>query len=113
VSDSHPPHSEDEYAPTDYPSKNAVRLLRPRRSFAGPIIVFVGVGLVAAYGISRLDKPKPQPETEAPAPPKQQERLTEQQAEPPEPFKSLVLDAAQSYLATGGRPAATTAGRSR
>jgi hypothetical protein len=107
---------EDEYEPDDYPSPTAAKLLRPgRRRFVVPIIVFAGVPLLAAYGISRLEKSKPQPEIEAPASPKQQERMVEQPAEPvppTEPFKSLVLDAAQSYLAAGGRPVATTAGRS-
>jgi hypothetical protein len=118
VSGPQPPFSEDdEYAPDDYSLLSAATLLQPpRRVFAGPIIVFAGVALLAAFAIGRLDKPKPQPEIEAPAPPKQQERMTEQQTEPTqpaEPFKSLVLDAAQSYLTTGGRPAMTTAGRSR
>jgi hypothetical protein len=105
---------ENEYEPDDYPSPTAAKLLRPsRRAFVVPVIVFVGVALLASYGISRMEKPKPQPEIEAPASPKQQERMTEQQAEPAPPFKSLVLDAAQSYLAGGGHPAATTTGRSR
>jgi hypothetical protein len=117
VSDPQPPPTEaEEYQPDDYPSPAAAKLLRPpRRSLAAPIIVFAGVGLLAAFAVSRPDGPKPQPDIEVAAPPKQQERMTEQQTEPAppaEPFKSLVLDAAQSYLATGGRPAAT-AGRSR
>jgi hypothetical protein len=107
---------DDEYEPDDYPSPAAAKLLRPpRRSFAAPILVFAGVAMLAAFAVSRPDKPKPQPEIEAAAPPKEQQRMTEQQtqpAPPAEPFKSLVLDAAQSYLATGGRTAATV-GRSR
>jgi hypothetical protein len=105
--------ADGEYA-ADYPSKSTVRLLQLRRSLVGPIIVFVGVALLAAFAVTRLDKTKPQPEIEVPAPPKQPDGMTEQQAptEPTDPFKSLVLDVAQLYLATGRLPAATT-GRSR
>jgi hypothetical protein len=47
VSGPEPPFSEDdEYAPDDYSSLSAARLLRPpRRSFVGPIIVFAGIAL--------------------------------------------------------------------
>jgi hypothetical protein len=103
-----PPSEEDEYEPDDYRSLTAAKLLRPSRlAFAGPILVFVVVALLAAFAISRLDKPKPQAEIEAPAPAKQPDRMIEQQAEPTEPtepFKSFVLDTAQSYLATGTLP---------
>ena len=53
-----PPSENDEYAPDEYalpPAAN--RLLRPRRSYVAPIIIFIVFGVVAllvAIGISRL-----------------------------------------------------------
>jgi hypothetical protein len=95
-------HSQAEY---DTSSRSAARLLRPRRSFARPVIAFGVVALLIAIGFSRLspvDQLKPRPQNEAPVPPKRPDRLlAEQPVEATEPFKSLVLDAARSYLATG------------
>jgi hypothetical protein len=104
----------DEYAPDDYASsRSATRLLRPRRSFARPVlafVVFVAVALLVAIGISRLgpdNLAELSPQDETSPPPKRPDRFPEQPVEPAEPFKSLVLDAAQSYLATGRLPVAT------
>lgn len=113
--DTQPPLSENhEYEPDEQAlSPGAAGLLRPRRSFVGPVIVFGIVALLVAIGFSRLgpvEQPKPHPQNEAPLPPKQQDPLPEQPVVPTEPFKSLVLDAAQSYLATGRLPVATTTG---
>jgi hypothetical protein len=107
--DTQPPLSENhEYAPDDYASsRSATGLLRPRRSFARPVlvfVVFVAVALLVVIGISRLgpdNLPKLSPQDETAPPPKRPDRFSEQPVEPPEPFKSLVLDAARSYLATG------------
>ena len=108
------PSENDEYAPDGYaPSRSATRLLRPRRSFARPVlgfVVFVAVALLVAIGISRLgpdNLAKLSPQDETAPPPKRPDRFSEQPIEPPEPFKSLVLDAAQSYIATGRLPVAT------
>ena len=108
-----PPSENDEYAPDEYalpPAAN--RLLRPRRSYVAPIIIFIVFGVVAllvAIGISRLGPIEQRPilQSEAPPPPTQPERFSEQPVEPIDPFKSLVLDTAQSYLATGSLPVAT------
>ena len=105
-------HSQAEY---DTSSRSAVRLLRPRRSFARPVIIFIVFAVVAwlvAIGISRLDPdslPKLSPQDETEPPPKRPDRFAEQPVEPPEPFKSLVLDAARSYLDSGpsAKPAPT------
>jgi hypothetical protein len=88
------------------------RFLRaaPRlRSFVVPILVFGFTALLAAIGISKLksvEQPKPprQIEAQAPPPPKQNSPRPEEPAKPVErvePFRSLALDAAQSYIATG------------
>ena len=53
--------------------------------------------LLVAIGVSRIIPL--QTEDESPAPLKRPDRLTPDQ--PVAPFKSLVLDAAQSYLVTG------------
>jgi hypothetical protein len=45
---------------------------------------------------------------EATPPPKRPDRFSEQPIELPEPFKSLVLDAAKSYLVTERSPLATS-----
>jgi hypothetical protein len=104
----------DEYEPYDY-------VLPPRapkpwwlcRSFVVPVMVFGITALLAAIGISRLGpieqpKPLPQNEAQAPLPPKQQDDpLPDEPVKPIESFKSLVLDAAQSYFATGALPVAT------
>jgi hypothetical protein len=115
--DTQSPLSENhEYAPDDYASsRSATRLLRPRRSFARPVIIFIVFAVVAwlvAIGISRLDPdslPKLSPQDETEPPPKRPDRFSEQPVEPPEPFKSLVLDAARSYLDSGpsAKPAPT------
>jgi hypothetical protein len=98
-------------AEDDASSRSAARLLQPRRSYGLPLIVFGVVALLIAIGISRLG-PVDQL-NEAPVPPKRPDRfLPEQPVEPTEPFKSLVLDAAQSFMAAGRLPVATTAGPS-
>jgi hypothetical protein len=108
-----PLSEDDEYAPDEYGLPPAAsRLLRPRRSYVAPIVIFFAFGAVAllvAIGISRLGpvQQKPLLQNEAPPPPKQPDRLSEQPVQPIEPFKSLVLDTAQSYLATGSLPLAT------
>jgi hypothetical protein len=88
-------------------SRRATRLLRPRRLFARPLIAFGVVALLVAIAVSRLG-PVDQTQNEAPVPPKRPDRfLPEQPIEPTEPFKSLVLDVAQSYMATGRLPLVT------
>jgi hypothetical protein len=124
--DTQRPLSENpEYGPDEQASSQAAaRLLRPRRSFVRPVITFGILALLVAIGVSRLgplDQPKPQPQTEVPVrtPPEKQhidssnelkssldDPSPEQPSKPAEPFKSLVLDAAQSYLATGSLPVA-------
>jgi hypothetical protein len=95
--------------------------------FGVPVMVFGITALLAAYGINGIEpveqpKLRPQPQTEAaddPATPKQQETRSvevtslehpspEQPVEPPKSFKSLVMDAAQSYLAAGRLPVMTS-----
>ncbi len=111
--DTQPPLSaNDEYGLDEQGlSLSAARLLRPRRSLVRPVLVlvaFVGVAVLVAIGVSRLpvEKPNSSPQNEAQPPPKQQDTLPEQPVEPTEPFKSLILDTAQSYLATGRLPVA-------
>ena len=104
----------DQYAPDEYalpPAAN--RLLRPRRSYAAPVKMFIAFGscplCFVTIGISRLgpiEKLRPSVQDEASSPPKRLDSLSEQPVEPIEPFKSLVLDSAQSYLATGTLPMA-------
>jgi hypothetical protein len=107
-------------------SSPTAKLLRPSRLrlFGVPVMVFGITALFAAYGINGIEQPKlrPQPQSKAaddPATPKQQESRSaevtslehpspEQPVEPPEPFKSLVLDAAQSYLVAGRLPVVTS-----
>ena len=89
-------------------SRKTARLLRPRRSYGRPLIVLGVVALlvvISQSGIVPVDQFKLQTQNESPAPPKRPDRLTPEQ--PDEPFKSLVLDAAQSYLVTGTLPIAT------
>ena len=102
-----PPLGNDEYAPDETalpPAAN--RLLRPRRSFVAPVVIFIAAFGVAAsltaIGISRLDpiELRPSLQDEASAPQKQPDRFSEHPVEPTEPLKSLVLDAARSYMAT-------------
>jgi hypothetical protein len=98
-----PPLENDEYAPDEIalpPAANT--LLRPRRSFVAPILIFMAFGITAALtaiGINRLDHPNnsptPTPQDERAPVVKQPDRFSEQSTEP---LKSLVLDAAQSYL---------------
>jgi hypothetical protein len=96
------------------------RFLRagPRlRLFVLPLLVFGVTALLAAIGINKLksvEQPKPpvQIEAQAPPPPKQNSPRPEEPVKPverAEPFRSLALDAAQSYLATGSRPRLTMA----
>jgi hypothetical protein len=85
-------------------------LLRPRRSIVGPLLAIGTVTLLVAIGFSGLDpveQPRPDSQNEAPQPRKQPDRLPHQIAEPAEPFKSFVMDAAQSYLTAGRLPVAT------
>jgi hypothetical protein len=96
---------------------NAANLLRPRRSFVRPLLVFVSliaVALMVVIGIGRLrqvEQPKPPAQNESPPQPQQPDVLPEQASEPAaEPFKSFVLDAAQLYLATGRLSVVTTMG---
>jgi hypothetical protein len=89
-------------------SRKAAKLLRPRRSYGRPLFVLGVFALLVAIsqsGIVPVDQFKLQTPNERPAPPKRPDRLIAEQ--PVEPFKSLVLDAAQSYLATGRQPIAT------
>jgi hypothetical protein len=78
-----------------------------------PVVVFIAFGVVVllvAVGISRLtpiDQLRPTLGDEATQPPKRSDRFSEQPIELPEPFKSLVLDAAKSYLVTERSPLAT------
>jgi hypothetical protein len=97
------PSEHYEYELDDYGlSRNADRLLQPpRRSFAAPIIVFSAGVMLGAIGFSVFAQLKPKPQSEAPIPPKQPDRHSERLVKPIEPFKSLVLDAAQSYLDLG------------
>jgi len=113
--DTLPPRSEiseiDEYVCDEEQalSPSAAMLLRPRRSIIGPLLAIGTVTLLAAIGFSALDpveQPWPDPQNEAPQPPKQPDRLSQQLAEPAEPFKSFVMDAAQSYLTAGRLPVA-------
>jgi hypothetical protein len=97
-------------------------LLRPahHRPVVVPIMVFGFTALLAAIGISRLEppveRPKPQPQIDVADTPQPKERneptvIDTPTAEPPaantptaEPVRSLVLDTAQSYFATGTLP---------
>jgi hypothetical protein len=107
-----PPSENDSYAPDDSP-RAAKRLLRPRRSYAVPVIILIVLGAVAllvAIGISRLgpiEKLRPSLQDEAPSPPKRLDRFSERSVEPIESFKSMVLDTAQSYLTAGSLSVAT------
>jgi hypothetical protein len=105
-----PPSENDEYASDEIVLPPANGILRPRRSFA-PILILMVFGItavLAAIGISRLDDPNnlpaPSPHDERAPVAKQPDRFSEQSTEPPEPLRSLVLDAAQSYLVRGGPP---------
>jgi hypothetical protein len=94
-------------------SPSAAELLRPRRWFVAPVIIFMVFGvlpLLVAIGFSRLgliEQLWPLLQNEAPPPPKRPDRLSDQLVGPIEPFKSLVWDTAQSYLASGSLPVAT------
>lgn len=97
----------------------ASKLLRPSRVrlFVIPVMVFGFTALLVAIGIARLEKvdqPESRPDTLVPASPKKQpengsielrtsseDPSPEKSVTPAEPLKSFVLDAAQSYLATG------------
>jgi len=98
----------------------AAKLLRPSRVrlFVVPVMVFGFTTLLVAIGIYRLktvDQHEPRPQTDTPVPtsPNQYENGSnelrtssedlspEKSVIPAEPFKSFVLDAAQSYLAAG------------
>ncbi len=73
-------------------------------------MIFGGIVLAAAIGfgiLGSVDLPKLFSKMETQTEPKQPERLVpEQPVEHTDPFKSLVLDAAQSYLAFGRLPVA-------
>jgi hypothetical protein len=89
-------------------SRRAARLLRPRRSYGRPLIVLGVVAFLVAIsqsGIVPGDQFKLKTQNESPAPPKRPDRFIPEQ--PVEPFTSLVLDAAQSYLVTRSPPIAT------
>jgi hypothetical protein len=85
------------------------------RSLAVPILVFGVTALLVAIGINKLksvEQPKPPAQIEAQAPPpsKQDGPRPEEPVRPierAEPFRSLALDAAQSYLFTGSAPRPT------
>ena len=99
----------------------ASKLLRPSRRvrlFVIPVMVFGFTALLVAIGIGRLksDQQESHPQTAAPVPtsPKKQhedgsnepktsleDAAFEKLVTPAVPLKSFVLDAAQSYLATG------------
>jgi hypothetical protein len=99
-----PPPSENyEYEPDEFASsQNAERLLQaPRRSFAGPIIIFIAGVVLGAIGFSRINLLKPPSQNEVPIPPKQPERFLERTIEPVDPSKSLMLDRARSYIDPG------------
>jgi len=53
-----------------------------------------------------MDQMNPSPQIETSPPSKRQDRMVPEQS--PEPFKSLVIDAAQAYLATGRVPKMTS-----
>ena len=112
--DTQPPPSEiDDYAADEQTlSPSAAHFVRPRRWFIRSAIVFFVCGVVAllvAIGITNLGPANPpkSPQDEPNPPPKRPDRFSEQPIEAPEPFKSLVLDSAQSYLATQKRDVAT------
>ena len=80
-------------------------------SLAVPILVFGVTALLVAIGINKLksvEQPPPaQIEAQAPPPSKQDSPRPEAPVRPierTEPFRSLALDAAQSYLLTGSAP---------
>jgi hypothetical protein len=91
-------------------------LLRParRRAVVVPAIVFGFTASLVAIGISRLEppleRPKPQPQIDAANTPQPKERNEPTVIDTPtaEPLRSLVLDTAQSYLATGTLPVSKT-----
>jgi hypothetical protein len=96
-----PPSENDEYDPTLPLTPN--RLRHPSRAFVAAVIlviVFAIVATLTAIGISRLGRVErgPSPHEETSTPPKQPDGPSVEPAEPPEPYKSLVLDAARSYL---------------
>jgi hypothetical protein len=94
-------------------SPRAAKLLRPRRWFVAPVIIFIVFGvlpLLVAIGFSRIgpiEQLRSLLQNEAPPPPKRPDRFSYQLVEPIEPFKSLVWDTAQSYLASESFPVAT------
>ena len=107
-------------APPELLPPRASKLLRPSRVrlFVIPVMVFGFTALLVAIGIYRLktvDQHESRLQTDAPVPtsPNQyengsneprtssEEPSPEKSVIPAEPFKSFVLDAAQSYLAAG------------
>jgi len=91
------PSENDEYVPHEFASsQDAERLLQPsRRSFVGPIIIFIAGVVLGAIGFSRTDLLKRPSQNEAPIPPKQPERFSERTIEP---FKSLMWPDRTSIL---------------
>ena len=88
-------------------SRRAAKLLRPRRSYDRPLFALGVVAFLVAIsqsGIVPGNQFKLKNQNEKPAAPKLPEFIPEQTVEP---FKSLVLDAAQSYFVTGQMPVAT------
>jgi hypothetical protein len=102
--------------PTVVLPPSTVTLLRPARRGAVivPAIVFGFTASLVAIGISRIEppveRPKPQPQTDAADAPRPKERNepTVIDTSTAEPLGSLVLDTAQSYLATGTLPVSKT-----
>jgi hypothetical protein len=91
----------DEYEPYDnvLPPR-APKLWWLRRSFVVPVMVFGIAALLIAIGFSNLgrNERKPSLQEESSTPPKQPDRSSVEPVDPSEPYKSLVLDAARSYL---------------
>jgi hypothetical protein len=93
----------------DASSRSAVRLLQPRRSYGRPLFVLAVVALLVVIALSRngsIGQLNILSQIETPPPSKRQDRMVPEQSL--EPFKSLLLDAAQAYLVTGRLPVVTS-----
>ena len=93
------------------PPSTATLLRPPRRgAIVMPAIVFGFTASLVAIGISRIEppveRPNPQPQTDTANTPQPKERNEPTVIDIPtaDPLRSLVLDTAQSYLATGTCP---------